>query len=137
MLVVNGGAGRRDLRALLDVGHLPRSAENPVAKRRGFRFTQEQGLDPLFQPAGRFIEILAGGDATAADRGECRRELRDASVRGGLSGDGETGGEIPIRAAAKGQPLQFALHQQADGDRLHAAGGESLGDFLPQSGLSV
>ncbi len=77
------------------------------------------------------VEVLARRDALAVDRDELGAE--GAPGIGAVLGR-ERRGEVPVFGGLEGHALAFAVHDQAQRDRLHAAGGQSGGDLAPQHG---
>ena len=72
-------------------------------------------------------EVAALGDALAVDGGELRLErarVEDAS-------------DVPVAGRDEGAALALALDDEADGDRLDAAGGEPLHHLLPEHGRDL
>ena len=134
MLVVNGGAGRRVCGRFST--SVTRQGPEKIRSRSdaASALAQEDGIDPLFQAAGRLVEIFAGRHPLSGDRGEGRRELRRFARAGcsPLVRHAQVGGKVPIRAAPKGESLELPFDQKSHGDRLHPPGRKPAGDLFPE-----
>ena len=122
--VVNGGDGPLRVRLLLDAGDRPRQpAHQAFAQlaRASFSSSRRTVFDSSCALA---VEVLAGGDALAADLGERGGELDGAAAQLRL--------EIPVARGAERQALFFALDDHAHGDALHAPRAEAGLHLLPQ-----
>ena len=122
---MNGAAGRRVYgfsSAERTAKAAPSSAAGELAGRGLVEAGQIGGLERAV-----LGEVAALGDPLAVDRREPGLE------RAGI----EDAPDVPVAGRDEGAALALALDDEADGDRLHAAGGEALHHLLPEHGRDL
>ena len=123
-----GRIGRPDGVLLFQIAHDPVARQQASAQGFGRRLVEEEDVLAGRDLAGGFVEVAAAGDAALADGEEKGLEAVGRAV-GPLV---EQGLEIPVLAGVEGAAGALALHQQAHGHALHAAGRELGRDLAPE-----
>ena len=90
----------------------------------GRRFVEEN-RSVAGQLSGVRVEVATAGQPLAAERHHARREAASLGI-------GELSGQVPERGGPEPHPRHLPLHQHADGDTLHPAGGKTRRDLPPE-----
>ena len=90
--------------------------------------------DVAAHPAGGRVEVAAGGDPAVVDADQLGADRRRLALvgRGAGPGHGEGALERPVVGGVERHPLPLALHDDAGGHRLHAAGRQLRQHLLPE-----